>query len=320
MIDLALVLPLFIMGLVSSAHCIGMCGGIMGALTMAIPQDAKNSRWLILVAYNIGRICSYTLMGMLAGLFARQFAALGGGVILRVLAGTLLIAMGLYLADWWRGLTKLETVGRYLWVYIQPVGKRLMPVTNVSRALLLGALWGWLPCGLVYSALAMAMTQPSVSLAASGMLAFGLGTLPAVLAAGVAAQQLTRILQQRKLRMGLALIIIAFGLWTIWGSLSHSHAHHQHGTSGDHSSMDQSNNMGEERSDMHHDVGDHSTMNHSTVDHSAMDHSSMHHSMIPVTLERQRTDLHKSSVEDRSSDAYSSAQSAATGEVIEHHH
>jgi len=266
MIDPTVFLPLFIMGLVSSAHCIGMCGGIMGALTMAIPQHAKTSRWLILVSYNIGRICSYALMGALAGLFAEQFAAMGGGIILRVLAGALLIAMGLYLADWWRGLTKLETLGRYLWVYIQPIGKGLMPVNNIPKALLLGALWGWLPCGLVYAALAMAMTQPAPGLAAGAMFAFGLGTLPSVLAAGVAAQQLTRILQQRKLRAGLALIIIAFGCWTIWGSLGHTHAHH-HETQSD-------------------EPGERSTMDHSTMSHSTMDHSTMHGSDVDQNEEK----------------------------------
>ncbi|RYZ97250.1 MAG: sulfite exporter TauE/SafE family protein, partial [Moraxellaceae bacterium] len=182
MIDLAILLSLFTLGLVSSAHCIGMCGGIMGALSMAVPANARARRWMILVAYNLGRITSYALMGLLAGFFAEQFAALGGGSVLRVLAGVLLIVMGLYLADWWRGLTKLETLGRYLWVYIQPLGKRLMPVSTIPKALLLGALWGWLPCGLVYTALAMSMTQPAPTLAASSMLAFGVGTLPAVLA------------------------------------------------------------------------------------------------------------------------------------------
>jgi len=308
MIDPAVILPLFIMGLVSSAHCIGMCGGIMGALTMAIPQNAKRSRWLILVAYNIGRICSYAFMGALAGLFAAQFAAMGGGIVLRVLAGTLLIAMGLYLADWWRGLTKLEMLGRYLWVYIQPIGKGLMPVNNIPKALLLGALWGWLPCGLVYSALAMAMTQPSAGQAAGAMLAFGLGTLPAVLAAGVAAQQLTRILQQAKLRIGFALIIIAFGLWTIWGSLGHSHMNHGAESSTQptmdhkhHSNMDHA-----DHSDMHHEITHETTTSESPVQPG-------------MTSERQRTDLHNGTVEDNSSVPYSSASSTATGEV-EHHH
>ncbi|MET0356869.1 MAG: sulfite exporter TauE/SafE family protein [Cellvibrio sp.] len=327
MIDPAIFLPLFIMGLVSSAHCIGMCGGIMGALTMAIPAEATVVRWKILIAYNFGRICSYAFMGALAGLFAEQFAALGGGIILRVLAGTLLIAMGLYLADWWRGLTKLETLGRYLWVYVQPVGKRFMPVNSLPKALSLGALWGWLPCGLVYAALAMAMTQPAPGLAASAMFAFGLGTLPAVLAAGVAAQQLTRILQQRKLRMGLALIIIAFGIWTIWGSLGHTHNHAHHHESGNVDSAEHSpmNHSQMDHLQMDHSKIDHSQMDHSNMDHSRMDnpttdatdHSTIHHS---ATSERQRTDLNKDPVDDKDSNTYSSAASEATDGTVEHHH
>lgn len=221
-----ILLPMFTMGLISSAHCIGMCGGIMGALTMAIPESAKAKRWLILVAYNSGRIASYACMGLFVGFFAGKVSIFGGGIFLRIVAGLLLITMGFYLADWWRGLTYLEKLGRYLWVYVQPLGKKIMPVDNIFKALLLGALWGWLPCGLVYSALALAMTQPSPILAASAMLAFGLGTLPAVFAAGIAAHQLTFFLQQRKVRIGLAFIIIAFGSWTIWGAFTFAHHHH----------------------------------------------------------------------------------------------
>lgn len=296
MIDLSIFLSLITLGLVSSTHCIGMCGGIMGALTMAIPAQAKAKRGLILIAYNLGRIASYAFMGLLVGLFAEQIVALGGVTILRVIAGLLLIAMGLYLADWWRGLTKLETLGRYLWVYLQPLGKHLMPVDNMPKALFLGALWGWLPCGLVYAALAMAMTQPAPLMAASAMLAFGLGTLPAVLAAGFAAQQLTRILQQRQVRIGLALIIIIFGVWTIWGGLGHSHQH-QHEQQHTQQSVD---------------GVDHSAMG---MDHSHMDHSSMPHSAATV-IERQRTEGDTKIEENKSS----SVSSHAAGESADHVH
>lgn len=225
MSDWIIFLPMLIMGLVSSGHCIGMCGGIMGALTMAIPAEAAHKRWGILLVYNLGRILSYSVMGFLAGLFAQQLVNMGGASVLRIVAGLLLISMGLYLANWWRGLTYLETLGRYLWVYIQPMGKNLLPVNSLTKAVLLGALWGWLPCGLIYSALALAMTQ-TPPLAAGSMLAFGVGTLPAVLAAGVAAQQLARVLQQRQIRIGLALLIILYGLWTVYGGLGgHAHQH-----------------------------------------------------------------------------------------------
>lgn len=308
MIDLSIFFSLITLGLVSSTHCIGMCGGIMGALTMAIPADAKAKRGFILVAYNLGRITSYAFMGLLAGLFAEQIAALGGITILRVIAGLLLIAMGLYLADWWRGLTKLEALGRYLWVYIQPVGKHLMPVNNIPKALFLGALWGWLPCGLVYAALAMAMTQPAPMMAASAMLAFGLGTLPAVLAAGFAAQQLTRLLQQRQVRMGLALIIIVFGVWTIWGGLGHSHQQHQHEQQHTQQPVDDI-----DHSAMDHSAMDHSQMDHSKLNHSALDHSAIQHMAEPA-LERQRTEGEIKIEEDQSS----SASSLAAGESAGH--
>lgn len=217
----------FFLGLFSSAHCVGMCGGIMGALAMAVPAKAQSRRWLILLAYNAGRIASYTLMGFLVGLFSQQLIESVVAPGLRWLAGLLLIAMGLYLADWWRGLVYLERLGQYLWAYLQPLGKVLMPVDSAAKGVLLGSLWGWLPCGLVYSALGYAMAQGSASGGALIMLAFGLGTLPAVLSTGVAAQQVGRILQRRQLRLVLAFAIVLFGIWTLFGGGGSGHEHHR---------------------------------------------------------------------------------------------
>lgn len=230
MLDWSPLTAAFLLGLFSSAHCVGMCGGIMGALSMAIPAQAKRRRWWILVSYNAGRIGSYAVIGALAGAMANQLAELGAATWLRWLAGMLLIAMGLYLADWWRGLTYLETGGRYLWAYIQPLGKSLMPVDSAQKAVLLGLVWGWLPCGLVYSALAFAMTQGQASHAGLTMLAFGVGTLPSVLATGLVAQHLGKWLRKPAVRWPLALTIILFGCWTIWGGghVGHDHTHGGH--------------------------------------------------------------------------------------------
>lgn len=231
MIDWAPLLTAFSLGLLSSAHCVGMCGGIMGALTMAIPADARRRRLQLLLGYNLGRIGSYTLMGVLLGAFAGVITGWAGESWLRVVAGLLLITMGLYLADWWRGLTHLERVGRYLWAYLQPLGKPLMPVNNLPKAILLGMIWGWLPCGLVYTALAYAAAQADMTGAGGVMLAFGLGTLPAVLATGLAARQLAGLLQARGVRTSFALLIILFGIWTLLGG-SPGHRHH-HAEAGD---------------------------------------------------------------------------------------
>lgn len=265
MFDWSSLAAAFLLGLFSSAHCVGMCGGIMGALSMAIPAHAKTRRWRILLSYNLGRIASYGLIGLLAGAMANELAQWGASVWLRWLAGLLLIAMGLYLADWWRGLIYLETLGRYLWAYIQPLGKRFMPVDSIAKAALLGLVWGWLPCGLVYSALVFAMAKGQGVDTGLIMLAFGVGTLPSVLATGMAAQQLGKLLRKPQVRWPLALSIILFGCWTVWGGGHNSQDHrHHHGSVmpsiEDHSTMDHGN---VNNSDTGHNNNDHLHMEHS---------------------------------------------------------
>ena len=129
--------------------------------------------------------------------------------------------MGLYLAGWWSGLTRIEALGRGLWRHIQPMAQKLLPVTSLPRALLLGALWGWLPCGLVYSTLLWAASQGSPGQAGLLMLAFGLGTWPALLLSGLAAERLGHFLRRRGVRLTGGLLVIAFGLWTLPGPHQH---------------------------------------------------------------------------------------------------
>ncbi|SHG23385.1 hypothetical protein SAMN04487965_3580 [Microbulbifer donghaiensis] len=210
-------------GFLGSSHCIGMCGGIAGALGMAVP--GQQTAWVQLTSYSAGRIGSYTLMGALAG-------ALGAAVLpaltpLRLLAGFMLIAMALYVGGVWRGLVWLEKGGAYLWRYLQPLSARLLPVRSAGQALALGSLWGWLPCGLVYSALTFALAQGSSERAALAMLAFGLGTVPAMFATGAAAVTVRKFVQRPSVRMLFAGAILVFGCWTIWGALGHGgHAGH----------------------------------------------------------------------------------------------
>jgi len=219
-----LVAPLLsavILGLLGGGHCLGMCGGLMGALTLAIPPEQRARRLRLLLAYNLGRILSYATAGLLIGLAGWAVASSPAAMALRVLAGLLLIAMGLYLAGWWSGLTRIEALGRHLWRHLQPVASRLMPVSSLPRALLLGAVWGWLPCGLVYSTLLWASSQGSPGESALLMLAFGLGTWPVLLATGMAAERLTALLRQRGVRVAGGLLVILFGIWTLPGPHQH---------------------------------------------------------------------------------------------------
>lgn len=235
MSDFALLTALTL-GFFGSAHCVGMCGGIAGALGFAVREQSSGRRLVILLAYNVGRVCSYLVI---AGLF---FLLMHGALgvtepvlpmahslsYLRLLAGLLMVAMGLYLGQWWLGLAYLERAGSWLWRYIQPLGKGLFPVKSPLNALLLGLVWGWLPCGLVYSALAFAVVQPSLTAALTTMLAFALGTLPALLATGLAAERIKQLLQNRRVRLGMALLVIGFGLWTAGAALYHGILHGQH--------------------------------------------------------------------------------------------
>lgn len=214
-------LSAFILGLLGGGHCLGMCGGLMGALTLAIPAEQRSRRWRLLLAYNLGRIVSYACIGLLVGLLGWAVASSPGATGMRVAAALLLIVMGLYLAGWWSGLTRIESLGRGLWRYIQPVANRLLPVSTLPRALLLGALWGWLPCGLVYSTLLWAASQGNAAHSALLMLAFGLGTWPVLLATGLAAERTTTLLRKRGIRMAGGLLVILFGIWTLPGPHQH---------------------------------------------------------------------------------------------------
>ena len=215
----------FILGLLGGGHCLGMCGGLMGALTLAIPAQQRSRRLRLMLANNLGRVLSYAATGLLVGLLGWAVASSPGATGLRVAAAVLLIVMGLYLAGWWSGLTRIEALGRGLWRYIQPVANRLLPVSTLPRALLLGGLWGWLPCGLVYSTLLWAASQGNALHSALLMLAFGLGTWPVLLATGLAAERSTALLRKRGVRTAGGLLVIAFGIWTLPGP-------HQHGLMG----------------------------------------------------------------------------------------
>ncbi|NLD15862.1 MAG: sulfite exporter TauE/SafE family protein [Gammaproteobacteria bacterium] len=218
---LPLLVSAFTLGLLGGGHCIGMCGGVMGALGMAIPSDQQARKLHYLVLYNLGRILSYALAGFLFGLAGWAVGQSPVAMGMRILAGLLLIAMGLYLAGWWFGLTRLEKMGQHVWRPIQKRAKGLMPLKKRRHALLLGALWGWLPCGLVYSTLIWSASQGDAGLSALLMFCFGLGTWPVLIASGFAAERLGQFLRHSKVRAVAGLLVILYGIWTLPGPHHH---------------------------------------------------------------------------------------------------
>jgi sulfite exporter TauE/SafE len=220
-----IILSAFLLGVLGVGHCLGMCGGFAAALAYAIPSKRVGRRFFLLLAYNFGRIGSYALLGGFVAASQNQLWD-SGLPIMRSLAGLLLVAVGLYLAEIWNGITLFERGGRKLWRYIQPMAQKLIPVYTIPKALLLGALWGWLPCGLVYAVLALAATTPHMGYGALTMAAFGVGTLPAVLAGGLAASWVRQWMAKSWLRKGLAACFIVFGIWTIAIAWYHNSHHH----------------------------------------------------------------------------------------------
>ncbi|MBD3656349.1 sulfite exporter TauE/SafE family protein [Marinobacter sp.] len=209
----------FLIGLLGSTHCLGMCGGISASLSMTLPVG-RGFRWrqsLLLLAFNGGRIASYVLLATAIALLSTNAAAQWTQLapLFRTLAGVLLILMGLSMGQWWHGIQKVEKLGAPVWRRLAPVTRRFIPVHRASQALALGALWGWLPCGLVYSTLGWAALQPTVTSAATTMLFFGLGTLPAMLATGYAAGAIRQLRGSPWFRKLSGALLIVFGIWTL---------------------------------------------------------------------------------------------------------
>jgi sulfite exporter TauE/SafE len=179
-----------------------------------------------LFAYNTGRIASYSIAGALAGALSAQIFSLVPPAqikwMVRLVTGGFMIALGLYLAGWWPGLQRLEKWGGALWRRLEPVGRRLLPVNHPLKALGFGLVWGWLPCGMVYAALAWSLTSGSAGNGALLMLAFGLGTLPMLLAIGAFAEWLRDFVRHPRVRQLAGLGVLLFGLYTILAPGTHS--------------------------------------------------------------------------------------------------
>ena len=209
-------LALFLVGLLGGTHCVGMCGGIVGALSMGAP-----GRWSMHLAYNVGRILSYGLAGAIAGAVGAASLGLDSQVPMRLalylVANLMLIALGLYLLGVTQALAFTERAGQLLWQRLQPLTRRFLPARTVAQAFPLGMLWGWLPCGLVYSALATALSSGSAVRGGLCMLAFGLGTLPNLLLAGIVLARLNEFVRRPAVRTVARLLVLGFGLHGLLG-------------------------------------------------------------------------------------------------------
>ena len=207
----ALLATMFAAGLASGVHCVAMCAGIVAAFdSRRVIPIREESVWPRRIAFNLGRISTYSLTGAMAG--AVGAAAYASGVLpaqqtLQLASSLMLVAVGLSLAGAGRFLSRLEALGLPLWRRLQPLAARLMPARTSLQSYAAGGVWGWLPCAMVYAALIAAAASGSAMQGALGMAAFGLGTLPFLLAAGWLASRL------RAWRVAIGGTVLGFGIY-----------------------------------------------------------------------------------------------------------
>lgn len=187
-------LTLFLLGFFGGTHCIGMCGGLSSAFALQLPPHI-NRFWLILLL-NTGRVSSYTAIGLILGLIGQVGVSLDQTRVLQNIlytaANLLLLFLGLYLSGISSLAAKIEKIGKPIWRNLNPILNRLLPIKSIPACLAVGILWGWLPCGLVYSASLYALGSGSAATGGLYMLAFALGTLPNLLAIGIFSLQLKK--------------------------------------------------------------------------------------------------------------------------------
>lgn len=213
----------FLLGLFSTIHCVGMCGGIIGALSLSLPADIRSNKarmLMFITTYNTGRILSYSFAGLVAGAIGTGVLASAGfdqgHAVLRVIGVAMMVAIGLYLAGWLPQLAIVEKIGVPVWKKLEPVGRKLLPVASLPKALAYGVIWGWLPCGLVYFVLLWALTAGNAMQGAFTMLAFGIGTMPTLLTTGFMTSWLTRFARSSRARQVVGLLIIAMAVGSLY--------------------------------------------------------------------------------------------------------
>jgi uncharacterized protein len=226
---MTLPLSAFLIGIWSTGHCLAMCGGLSIAAGQTNRQNLNNTaaqRGFELACWQFGRVLSYAFMGLLAGAFGGFFLANTPLIFVRELAfitaNLILIALGLHVAQLWSGIVQLERMGQLVWKFIAPLAtatlvpqtpKRRHRIKQIIGALRAGAIWGWLPCGLVYSMLVTASVSGSAQNGAGWMIAFGLGTMPALWITSMASDRAADYFQRAVVRKTAGLLIIGFGTW-----------------------------------------------------------------------------------------------------------
>lgn len=223
----SLLFTALMVGFLGGVHCLGMCSGVVGTLSFNLRPEVQLSLWRMFpyqLAYNLGRVTSYALIGALFGWLGHTVTSLATFLpaqqALQIFAGAFMLALGLYVAGVWNGVVVVERLGSFIWKRLQPVVSKMTSVRTIPQAWLYGMVWGWLPCGLVYSMVIMAISAGGALQGAAVMIAFGLGTMPNLLLMGSFAFFFTRLSRNQRVRRIAGFLIMLMGAWQIWLAVS----------------------------------------------------------------------------------------------------
>ena len=272
----ALLVAALLMGFFGSPHCLGMCGGLVTAFGLSMKDISPAKRRALVVTYHIGRLTSYAFLGLIAGLIGTTVLSpfMTGSNMPRILLGLVLAFVGVTMLGA-PFLNKLERFGMRFWQYLSPLRQKVFPLNTFPRALTAGLLWGFLPCGLVYGALLIAVVAHNPLSGAALMFVFGLGTVPMLVATHETVGWLRDRIGRFRLRQLNGAIMVVSGLAVMFVpiAMTSMHGGHEHMDHGSHSTM-----MSDTDS-THHNM---SQMNHDTMpemDHNTADDTApMHHS------------------------------------------
>lgn len=272
-----LLLAAFAMGFFGSPHCLGMCGGLVTAFGLSMQEVSPLKKRGLIATYHFGRLISYSILGVIAGLIGTTVLAplLMGNATPRIILGLVLVFIGLSMLGM-PFLNKLEKVGMGVWKKLSPLRQKVFPLNTFPRALAAGLLWGFLPCGLVYGALLMAVVGNDIGTGALLMFVFGLGTVPMLVATQETVGWLHKQIGRYKLRQLNGIIMILSGLAVIALPMAMKHMG-GHGGHGGHQMHDNAMTAPADH-DMHHmteaDMTNHDMSGHTDNEdttHSAID-------------------------------------------------
>lgn len=272
----ALFLAAFSMGLFGSPHCLGMCGGIVTAFGLSMQHVSDSKKNGLILTYHLGRLISYALLGLIASVIGVAiFQSIMSNSAPRIVLGAVLVLIGLAML----GLplfNQLEKFGMRFWQSLAPLRKKVFPIDSFGKALFAGLLWGFLPCGLVYGALMMAIAGNNIATGAALMFVFGLGTMPMLIATQKTVGMLQSSIKNFRLRQINGVIMMLSGLAVIFIPMMMHHNHNQ-GSHNQSSHSHASHSMNE--TSMHHDMA---TMNHSASNPASMTASTTMPTTMPM--------------------------------------